>query len=152
MKNVRYLVSFFLLVAVCVGLTGCGEKYVDLPENICREWVLAQDIQKSMEIEFFDSLLGDHVEYYGGYDKIDEVSIAIMPGASTYNVKEVGNVNGVTNSITVKYTGEEIVFFRNKDEIGRCKYELYDDVELLLLTFTKDGAEQSVGLMDASAY
>lgn len=97
-------------------------------------------------------MLGDHVEYYGGYDKIDEVSIAILPGASTYNIKEVGNVNGVTNSITVKYTGEEVVFFRNKDEIGRCKYEIYKDEELLVLTFTKDGAEQSVGLMDASAY
>lgn len=54
MNNIKRLVAYSLLVFICVGLTGCGEKYVDLPEDICREWVLVQDIQKSMEIDFFD--------------------------------------------------------------------------------------------------
>ena len=155
MKKIKYVLVLVLAVVMCVMMTGCGEKYVDLPEEICREWMLTDSAFDAAEIGFFEELLGPHAYYVGSYYGIDEVRLDIMPYVSMYEVKYDSSYvdqfsgGGIKNPITIKYTGEELVMFRGDTEIGRCTYAIYDD-EVLLFTFNEEGEEMSVALVDAA--
>jgi len=155
-KFVRGIFFAFLIIAMCAVMTGCGKdggKDADLPEEICREWVLLDDAVWAAGTACFEKMLDPYASHFRdnnvSYGNIAEVGLNIIPGESAYKVRIYDSSVAAVNTIDVKYTGEELVIFEKNKELGRCRYTVKNG-NMLILTFTENGNEIELTFKDAA--